>query len=136
MFRKSSFAFWLRFENGFAFWLRFGLRFETLRLRFAFLRFGSAAKARTHKQGWFEAVTVTCLLHKADGKRCNKSFTPGPEWTEAQVTARIKEWCARGLDIPDEAGGKQRHMAIKPRDFGPEEVRGGAELAAAVGGLL
>ena len=27
-----------------AFWLRFGLRFEVLRLRFAFLRFGSAAK--------------------------------------------------------------------------------------------
>ena len=42
----------------------------------------------------------------------------------------------RGLGIPDVAGGKQRHMASKPRDFRPEEVRGEAELAAAVGGLL
>ena len=42
--RVVRFAFRLRFEKGFAFWLRFGLRFETLRLRFAFLRFGSAAK--------------------------------------------------------------------------------------------
>ena len=39
-----SFAFWSRFETGLQFWLRFGLRFETLRLSFALLRFGSAAK--------------------------------------------------------------------------------------------
>ena len=81
-------------------------------------------------------MTVTCLLHRAGGERCNKSFTPGTEWSEAEATARIKEWCARGLGIPDVAGGKQRHMAIKPRDFRPAEVRGEAELAAAVGGLL
>ena len=79
---------------------------------------------------------MTCLFHRADGERCNKSFTPGTEWTEAEATARIKELCARGMGIPDEAGGKQRHMDIKPRNFRPEEVRGEAELAAAVGGLL
>ena len=92
--------------------------------------------ARTHRHGLFQAVTVTCLFHRAGGERCNKSFTPGTQWTEAEATARMKEWCARGLGIPDVAGGKQRHMAIKPRDFRPEEVRGEAELAAAVGGLL
>ena len=47
MLRKFSFAFWLRFETG----LRFGLRFETLRLRFAFPRFGSAAKVPPHLSG-------------------------------------------------------------------------------------
>ena len=83
-----------------------------------------------------QASTVTCLFHRAGGERCNKSFTPGTECTEAEATARIKEWCARGLDIPDVAGGKQRHMAIQPRGFRPAEVRGEAELAAAVGGLL
>ena len=76
MVRASSYAFWLRFETGLrlgcvlvafwlrigrvlvACWLRFGLRFEVLRLRFAFLRFGSAAKvagrqgARHGCAGW------------------------------------------------------------------------------------
>ena len=92
--------------------------------------------ARTHRHGLFQAVTVTCRFHRADGERCNKSFTPGTERTESEATARINEWCARGRGIPDVAGGQQRHMAIKPRDFRPEEVRGEAELAAAVGGLL
>ena len=96
-------------------------------------RFGIA---RTHRYSEFQSVTVTCLLHRADGERCNKSFTPGTEWSEAEATARIKEWCARGLDIPDVAGGKKRHMDINPRRFRPEEVRGEAELAAVVGGLL
>ena len=63
-------------------------------------------------------------------------MSPGTEWSEAEATARIKEWCARGLDIPDVAGGKQRHMEIKPPRFRREEVRGEAELAAVVGGLL
>ena len=75
---------------------------------------------------------MACLFHRADGGRCNKSFTPGTQWSEAEATARIKEWCARGLDIPDVAGGKQRHMDIKPPRFRPEEVRGEAELAAGV----
>ena len=92
--------------------------------------------ARTHRHGVFQAVTATCLFHTADGERCNKSFTPGAEWSEAEATARIKEWCARGLGIPDVAGGKQRHMDIKQPRFRPEEVRGEADLVVAVGGLM
>ena len=80
---------------------------------------------------------MTCLCHRANGQaRRTKSFTRGMHGTEAEATARIKEWYARGLGMPDVAGGKQRHMAIKPRDFHPAEVRGEAELAAAVGGVM
>ena len=96
-------------------------------------RFGIA---RTHRNGLFTAVTVECLCHRADGQRCRKSLTPGMQCTEAEATARIKEWCARGLGIPDVAGGRQMHMAMNPRAFRPEEVRGEADLAAAVGGVI
>ena len=74
--------------------------------------------ARTHRHGLFQAVTVACLCHRADGQRCNKSLTPGTQCTDAEATARLKEWCARGLGIPDVAGVKALHMAIKPCDFG------------------
>ena len=84
----------------------------------------------------FQAVTVTCLLHTADGERCNKSFNVSAEWSEAQATARIKEWCARGVQIPNVPGGKEQHMDLKPRHFRTEEVRGEVELAEVVGGLL
>ena len=92
--------------------------------------------ARTHRHGVFEAVTVTCLFHTADGERCNKSFAPGAVRTEAQATAAIKEWCARGLSLPNVAGGKSAHMGIQPRTFRLDEIRSEDELAAVVGGLL
>ena len=82
------------------------------------------------------ATTCRCCTHGTSRAKVAPTEKPGleppgTEWTEAEATARINEWCARGLGIPDVAGGKQRHMAIKPRDFRPEEVRGEAELAAA-----
>jgi len=88
--------------------------------------------ARTHRGGQFQAVTVTCLAHTADDLRCNKSFTPGRLFTEAEATIRIKEWCARGLDIPDQPGGKVIHMDINPREFGAADIRSEADLLTRV----
>ena len=80
-------------------------------------------------------MTVTCLVHQADNQRCNKSFTPGSEFTEAEATLRIKEWCARGLDIPDEPGGKASHMDAKLREWTAAEIRSEADLLTKVDGL-
>ena len=66
---------------------------------------------------------MTCLLHKADGERCNKSLTLGDVFSEAEATHRIKEWCARGLLIPDRVGSKMEHMDHKPREFRAAEIR-------------
>ena len=51
MLRKLSAAFVVAFRNEFEFWLRFSLCCETLHLRFAFLRFESAAKLRGAQSG-------------------------------------------------------------------------------------
>ena len=42
--------------------------------------------ARTHADGEFKAVIVTCNLHRADGQRCNKSLNLGAHFTEEEAT--------------------------------------------------
>ena len=66
--------------------------------------------ARTHGQGEFKAVTVTCNLHRADGQRCNKSLSLGTHFTEEEATRRIKEWCVRGMALNDVPGARRKHM--------------------------
>ena len=88
--------------------------------------------ARTHRNGEFESVTVTCLLHRHDGARCNTNLALGRDFNEAQATNRIQEWCARGLEIVDDAGGRARHMALRPRYFDTAEIRSTEELEALV----
>ena len=66
---------------------------------------------------------MTCLLHQADGERCNKSLTLGQVFSEAEATHRIKEWCARGYLIADVVGGKSDHMRHNPREFRAAEIR-------------
>jgi hypothetical protein len=85
-------------------------------------RHGKFVLARTHRSGTLEAITVTCLVH-SQGERCNKSLTLGPDLTEQDAVARIKEWCIRGLQIPDSVGARTTHMAIHPRRFKDSEVR-------------
>ena len=46
---------------------------------------------------------------------------------------RIKEWCARGLDIEDSATARKEHMAINPRNFRVSDLRSVAELERLVG---
>ena len=90
--------------------------------------------ARTHADGLLKAITVTCNLHHVDG-RCNKSLSLGVHFTEAEAVHRIKEWCVRGMQIPDGAGAKQRHMDpanCNPRLMGAEDLRSLEELEAAV----
>ena len=47
--------------------------------------------AETTKYGEVAAVTVTCLCHTADGKRCNKWVSVGPGMDIASAEHRIKE---------------------------------------------
>ena len=88
--------------------------------------------AGAHRRGTLEAVTCTCLLHK-QGDRCNKSLTLGYMYTEEEAIMRIKEWCARGLDIEDSATARKEHMAINPRNFRVSDLRSVAELERLVG---
>ena len=62
--------------------------------------------ARTHERGELAAITVTCNVHRADGRRCNKHLSLGVHFSEEEATRRIMEWCIRGLEIPDEPGGE------------------------------
>ena len=75
--------------------------------------------ARVAPRGVFKAWSVTCNLHKADGQRCNKSLSMGSGFTSEEARRRIKEWCVRGLTIPDTPGGKAAHMDKNPRFFAP-----------------
>ena len=91
--------------------------------------------ARTHEQGEFKAVTVTCNLHRADGQRCNKSLSLGTHFTEEEATRRIKEWCVAGMDLNDEAGARQTQMDpmfCNLRAMSLSELRSDEELDALV----
>ncbi len=90
------------------------------------------ALARTHRGGTLESVTVTCLCHHTEGLRCNKSVTLGTRYTEEAATLRIKEWCIRGLDIPDGVGARAQHMRMRPH-WADADIRTGAELDASAG---
>ena len=89
--------------------------------------------ARTHAEGEFKAVTVTCNLHRADGQRCNKSLSLGTHFTEEEATRRIKEWCVAGMALNDEPGARRNHMDptfCNVRAMPLSEVRSEAELDA------
>ena len=88
--------------------------------------------APAFRKGLLEAITCTCLLHK-QGPRCNKNLTLGNKFTHAQATLRIKEWCARGIDIEDGPDARELHMAIHPRFFKDGDIRSVAELDRLVG---
>ena len=79
--------------------------------------------AETTRYGEVAAVTVTCLCHTADGKRCNKWVSVGPGMDIASAEHRIKEWCIRGYDIDDEPGGCAEHMKPRPRYWPDSELR-------------
>ena len=86
--------------------------------------------------GIVKAWSATCLLHDADGMRCNKSLNMGTEFTDEQARRRIKEWCLQGAMIPDEYGMRKRHMDIQPREFSDEQLRSEADLNEEAHALL
>ncbi|MCP4242727.1 MAG: hypothetical protein GY772_19395 [bacterium] len=88
--------------------------------------------ARTYRFGELESITVTCLLHVSEGRRCNKNLSLGAalRFTEEEATQRIKEWCVRGLLIEDGPRARAAHMALQPRSWPHSEVRTVPELDA------
>ena len=65
---------------------------------------------------------VQLQFHTCDG-RCNKWLTISEHMDEAQAEHRLKEWCMRGLEIPDTPGGKIEHMADKSRRYTLDELK-------------
>ena len=59
------------------------------------------------------AVSATCLLHQAEGLRCNKWCQLSGTIDRDEAERRIKEWCVRGYAVPDGVGARNEHM--KPR---------------------
>ena len=78
--------------------------------------------------GLIKAWSARCNIHKHDGERCNKRLNMGEVFTSDEARRRIKEWCMRGVAIPDGPGGRAEHMRIQPRNFAPGEVRTEAAL--------
>ena len=68
------------------------------------------------------AVTVTCKSHKCDG-RCNQWLTISDHMDEAQAERRLKEWCMRGLEIPNTPGGKRLHVDDKSKRYTLDELK-------------
>ena len=88
--------------------------------------------ASVHPGGVITAWSATCRRHQSDGHRCNTSLTFGEVFSEDEAKRRIKRWCLQGLEIPDEAGGRDRHMKINPRRFRASDVGTHEELDRAV----
>ena len=88
--------------------------------------------AETTRHGEVVAVTVTCNVHKCAGTRCNKWITIGESMDIAAAEHRIKEWCVRGYDIPDDADGVKTHMKAsclsRPRNWKDSDLRPLAQL--------
>ena len=63
-----------------------------------------------------KAWTATCLIHTADGQRCNKSLTCAT-LSPAVARRRIIKWCIGGGSIPNIIGGKAKHMEDDPRKY-------------------
>ena len=88
--------------------------------------------APVYSRGVITSWSATCRRHQSDGRRCNKSLTFGAVFSEDEAKRRIKRWCLQGLGIPDEAGGRDRHMNINPRRFRASDVGTHEELDRAV----
>ena len=86
--------------------------------------------ARAPGSGSHGAITVTCMLHR-HGNRCNKNLNIGDRLNEAECYRRVKEWCLRGLAIPDGPGAREMHMAEMPRQYAAVEVRSAEDLERA-----
>ena len=88
--------------------------------------------ADTTKYGLLISKTATCLLHRCEGKRCNKWISISDALDADGAEHRLKEWAIRGKDIPDGPGARDRHMnppnTSAPRTWKLEDLRSVAEL--------
>ena len=69
--------------------------------------------AKTYRHGEFKAVTATCKHHQREGHRCNQWVTVNDSMDAAEAERRLKEWCVRGMSIPDAPGSRRSHMDDK-----------------------
>jgi len=88
---------------------------------------GRFVLARTPRSSGPSTITVTSLLHR-HGDRCNKNLNIGAHLNEAECYRRVKEWCLRGLAIPDGPGAREMHMADLPRHYLDVQIRSAEEL--------
>ena len=88
---------------------------------------GRFALARNPRSSGSSAITVTCMLHR-HGDRCNNTPQVGPRLSEADCYRRVKEWCLRGLAIPDGPGARDMHVGDLPRHYADVDVRSAEEL--------
>ncbi len=93
---------------------------------------GRFTLARHVANGQFRAWTVTCRLHTADSQRCNKSLSIG-SMPQDEAKRRIQEWCLKGVEVPDDPGGRFVHMAFEPRDLTPRSAEELQAVASALG---
>jgi hypothetical protein len=91
---------------------------------------GRFALARAPRSSGPSAIALTCVLHR-HGDRCNNNLNIGARLNEAECYRRVKEWCLRGLAIPDGPGAREMHMAELPRQYADVEVRSAEELERA-----
>ena len=82
---------------------------------------------KSRKHGEYVAWTVTCNFHKLEG-RCNQNLSFREVGSADEARQRLKEWCLRGLRIPDEAGAKKAHMDSKAKMYPLSGVRSEEEL--------
>ena len=82
---------------------------------------------KSRRNGEYVAWTVTCNFHKLDG-RCNQNLSFSEVGSADEARQRLKEWCLRGLLIPDEAGAKKAHMDSKAKMYPLSGVRSEEEL--------
>ena len=68
------------------------------------------------------AWTATCHFHRHDG-RCNQWITFTEVGSRDEAKRRLKEWCIRGMLIPDAPGAKAIHMKDKSKKYPISHVR-------------
>ena len=82
---------------------------------------------KSRRDGEYVAWTVTCNFHRLGG-RCNQNLSFSEVGSADEARQRLKEWCLRGLLIPDEAGAKKAHMDSKAKMYPLSGVRSEEEL--------
>ena len=91
--------------------------------------------AYTSRHGELIAVTVTCRFHQCDG-RCNQWVTVNDSMDAAEAERRLKEWCVRGMSIPDAPGSRRKHMDDKCKKYPISQVRSVDVLDQVASGIM
>ena len=77
---------------------------------------------KSRRGGEYYAWTVTCNFHRLGG-RCNQNMSFSEVGSPDEARRRLKEWCLRGMLIPDAPGAKAEHMQDKSKKYPLSEVR-------------